>query len=755
MDTDLSAAAQNGVHGSSTNPFTSSSFTSSPFTSSSFTSSSAENAVRPVENSPQTWTDSSNVASVFDPPPELQSSLMFLRSSGQNQTDPLPQNDLFLNFSAKPAPDISQKSKLSPELLDVTLDSPDLFRTTQTSALLNGNKSEMEDLFAAARSKEVNESFDGADSLFQPKSSAKAFYTEHSSNNNEKGNQSPAFVQTNDLFTANSNDKLDLFSPFSSSSSVDPFPSDVTRDIDFSKFDDPFADSPLKLSDPFQDASLDASDVFSPVSPKTNGIVDAFKVAPSRPKPPRPAPPRPAPPRPAPPVRSPKATAPSSDKPKEIVLTTPKGSQHSILQPTPLIQANSQCTSPNQSPTLTHVPTFRRPPKPLPRIRRARTSVTSVGSDTTASSKPTSSDKPPKPQRPSPPAPPAQDTLRDVSEPAETVPSSDLGPDLGPDLSPKPPPKPAGPKLSPKFPFKAPQLQAPVVRRKHKKSDQVDPENYVVFENILLIGQEQCVEDWPEDSPEVQPDFRPRGTFRLRRESLMARTDSENDDPEADGGSKKKEKRFSFSIPSRRDSKGWSSDECSSRSRSQMSSRKSSREDFSDTGRYSSQEIKKDTDDPDQWAEHKKPHFKDKVSSLLRRASAVASLSDHKRTNGNVPHEAKDPEFKTSLRDSVRRHSEGTTLDQHSGESGDEFQSKKSKLKNLKLLRNKAFSFSKSSEEEPKGAHGPTPRKHTQDDLFGHDDFATGEKIDGIFFFYESKTRHEKSKSRLRNFGVK
>lgn len=71
----------------------------------------------------------------------------------------------------------------------------------------------------------------------------------------------------------------------------------------------------------------------------------------------------------------------------------------------------------------------------------------------------------------------------------------------------------------------------------------LDPENYIVFQDILLIGQvcvkqgrvfnvvhvldycenilgntcllywnpkqEKCVEDWPEDSPQLNPDFRP------------------------------------------------------------------------------------------------------------------------------------------------------------------------------------------------------------------------------------------------------
>ncbi|KAK2913237.1 hypothetical protein Q8A67_001636 [Cirrhinus molitorella] len=41
-----------------------------------------------------------------------------------------------------------------------------------------------------------------------------------------------------------------------------------------------------------------------------------------------------------------------------------------------------------------------------------------------------------------------------------------------------------------------------------------------VYEDVLLIGQERCVEDWPEESPEVSPEWKPAGKFRLRRDSV-------------------------------------------------------------------------------------------------------------------------------------------------------------------------------------------------------------------------------------------
>ncbi|ROL29798.1 Apolipoprotein L domain-containing protein 1 [Anabarilius grahami] len=41
-----------------------------------------------------------------------------------------------------------------------------------------------------------------------------------------------------------------------------------------------------------------------------------------------------------------------------------------------------------------------------------------------------------------------------------------------------------------------------------------------VYEDVLLIGQERCVEDWPEDSPELLPEWKPAGKLRLRRDSI-------------------------------------------------------------------------------------------------------------------------------------------------------------------------------------------------------------------------------------------
>lgn len=694
MDNDVPPAAQNGVNKASprTNPFYSYFL---------------ESAGKPNETSEE----AANVSTIFVPPPEFQSSPMDQPDTASAQHSLYSQNDTFNNFAPKTTPDIFQKS---PSFHNVTLDMPDIFQTAQSSASHNGHTSDIkagdvfvgtEELFTA--SKEVNTSFKAADTLF-PKSvpNTNPFYNSTTNDSASiktydtfnKENQSPAFVKTNDIFSAASNDKYDIFSTSAAGSdSADPLPNPVTRNIDFSSIEDPFADSPLQLSDPFQGASLDTFDGFKPILAKAEGGNGGAKIVP-----PRPTPPKPKPPRPSPPARVPKVAAPTVKKPEEIVLTSPEGSQHSILQPSPLIQAQSQSVSPSQSPKLTHVSTFKRPPKPLPRIRRSRTLV---------SSKPTPPEKPLKPERPSPPVLPTLLTDTDVPEPAKS-----------PDPTPlKPPLKPPLPKLSPKPSIKT-LLPKPVIRRKPKSKDKqtVDPENYVVFEDILLIGQEHCVEDWPEDSPEVQPDFKPRGTFRLRRESLMPKADSETEDLEGPRSSvKKKDNKFKTSVSSRRDSKERFSDECTSRSRTNSASTKLSKDYFTDE-HYSSQELKRDeNEDPEQW-DYKKPHFKNRVNTLLRRSSASAAFTEQKHMNGNVPREPKGSEFKKGKTDPFRRHSEGTMLDHGSGESGDDTETKKNrKLKGLKFVPNKAFVFNKQNEDELKGAHGFTPHQGSKEDLFG------------------------------------
>ncbi|XP_064198202.1 uncharacterized protein LOC135258674 isoform X6 [Anguilla rostrata] len=90
-----------------------------------------------------------------------------------------------------------------------------------------------------------------------------------------------------------------------------------------------------------------------------------------------------------------------------------------------------------------------------------------------------------------------------------------------------------------------------------------DSKEYPVYQNVFLIGEEKCVEDWPEDSPELCPDWKPPGRLRLRRESMKVlsgtRMEWGNQDPmenNAENNYKaKKSRRFTLPIPTRRQSK--------------------------------------------------------------------------------------------------------------------------------------------------------------------------------------------------------
>lgn len=240
------------------------------------------------------------------------------------------------------------------------------------------------------------------------------------------------------------------------------------------------------------------------------------------------------------------------------------------------------------------------------------------------------------------------------------------------------------------------------------------------------------MEDWPEDSPQNNPDFRPSGTLRLRRESLKLKAaDFESEDPEGAGSStKKKDRKSKLSLVPRRDSKDRLSDECTGRSRTHSGSRKSSKEYFGE--KHMSAE---ENEDPDQYGsmDYKKPHLKDKMNTLLRRGSTGGAFSEQKHTNGHV---SKNPELKKNKKESFRRWSEGTMLDPSSGddkESGDE--AKKTRKPKLKFVPRRGFVYTeKQRDDEPRGAHGYTSRKGSKDDLLGaHGNYTPRKKSQGAF----------------------
>ncbi|XP_077356287.1 uncharacterized protein LOC144003671 isoform X2 [Festucalex cinctus] len=355
-----------------------------------------------------------------------------------------------------------------------------------------------------------------------------------------------------------------------------------------------------------------------------------------------------------------------SDAPHDIVLTTPQGSKHGILQPTPFSQARNLRVSPDSSPTeLNHQAMLtRRPPKPLPRCR------------------------PPRPGKP----PVPEKSLK----PVYTVEHELSGP-------PKPPPK----------PFKVLPNSDLGATAKPQEGKALNAENCDIFEDILLIGQEKCVEDWPEDSPQFHPDFKPSGKLRLRRESLKFKSYSEGatgeDQDDAGVHVKKKDKRFSFL------SKGSSKDKLSDdmtdgRSWTLPPPGKPPKDGF----------YEKREDGEQSWSEGKKKPLKKKVNQLLRRAST--SLIQRHPTAGS-----KDDGFlkkREAMKEStVRWHSQETMLDDRIGEDEmaaqahlDEADAYTSKgKKKLKMKFNPQKGFTSSRPEGPQGAYGYTPNKDIKD----------------------------------------
>ncbi|XP_078020539.1 uncharacterized protein LOC117272667 isoform X2 [Epinephelus lanceolatus] len=617
-------------------------------------------------------------------------------------------------------PTLAQNASANGHFVDVTLNSPDLFKpvTAQTQNFSKTSdlfKDEEVDPFKAAS--EVN-LFDKSPSsfvnpfrsplnkddpfqspqtmvntfettttkegdLFQtsPKESEELFHTRESK-------QDPS--TKDDLFGKPlSKQNLDIFSS-SSMNSIDPFPSPIARDLfqDVSSSDDPFGTTPSRQYDPFQDVSPGTPDIFQPLPSKTNSS-DIFGITPS--------------------ITASKATfstpilnSPSEekldmlsspdlfkatpseshpaiqpklpDKPHDIFLTTPQGTEHDILQPSPFTRARNLSMSFGRSPPeITHVPTFKRPPKPLPRSRPPRPN------------KPLMPEKPPKPERPPTPAKPME-------------------------------PEPTVPKTSPKPALRL--LPKPVIphRPKTPESKPVEP---VVYEDILLIGQEKCVEDWPEDSPQLNPDFKPSGTLRLRRESLKKKVDSDGgsgEDKDVSGShSKKKDRKAKLSLLSRRGSK-FADDTKEAKSRTIPTTRKSSKEYFTEF-HMSAEEY----EDEQNGMDYRKKHLKAKVSQLLRRASTTSYALEGKHMNGHLPQESKEKIHDDLLGAhgyTPRKQSQGTVLDDSTceDEEGGEAQheEKKKKKVKIKFVPHRGFAIT-----VDKGAHGNTPHKGSKDKTHG------------------------------------
>ncbi|XP_031706499.1 uncharacterized protein LOC116385310 isoform X2 [Anarrhichthys ocellatus] len=698
---------------------------------------------RAMEDEGRRTSEEVNLDAIFVPPPDFQSSPLDLQpdmktveNGAELPKDPF--ETVTPNLMQDPFQTLALAQNISTNgyFHDITLNSPDLFKPMPAQTQNPPKSSDPfmiydegvdlqaakgEDVLHAERTRGVN-LFDKSPSilsnkeneLFQPPQpeTTNAFSADWPKEADlsravPSGEDEQNPFMKEDIFGMSS--FKDVFSS-SSTNTVDPFPSPITRDLfqDVSSLDDPFGTTPSRLYDPFQDVSPGTPDIFKPLPPETDsrdifGITSrntAPKAAFSTPLMGSPSDMNPDVPSPLDLFKvnlesHPAIQAKPSDRPRDIVLTTPRGTEHDILQPSPFSRARNLSMLHSQSPAeMTHVSTFKRPPKPLPRSRPSRT------------------EKSPKPAHP--------------IEPEATVPKT----------SPKPAFRPA-----PK----------PIIYPKPKtpENKSMDAENSALFENILLTGQERCVEDWAEDSPELNPDFKPSGTFRLRRESLKTKAvTEEGSSDDQDGSVKKKDRKFRLSMLSRRGSKEKSSDDLKDgRSRSLPNSRKSSKEilsEFHVSGEENEEGEQNETD-------YKKKSLKERVDKL-RRASFTSSAAMGKHMNGHLPQESKGDDLdKKSIgkKDSViRRWSEGKVLDDRTGEEDEEEEeeeegetlhkevdghgSKKKKKMKIRFVSQRGFSISlekgaygytprKSSKDklEEIGAHGYTPRKKSQDDVFG------------------------------------
>ncbi|XP_026208581.1 uncharacterized protein si:cabz01007807.1 isoform X2 [Anabas testudineus] len=681
-----------------------------------------------------------NHDTILLPPPEFQSSPLDLQppiktvENGDKLSE--PQKDPFQTLTHSLNGDLFQTSSLDQNTSrgyfhDVTLNSPDLFKAAPAqpqnlSNTLQSNNdlfqpSKGEECFHAGRSKEVNV-FDKSPSIYvdpfrspsnkeddvflspQP-TVANLFLTATASEDlfqavSNKGGELSHFKEKKQDLPSNeknhvamsSVENLDIFST-SSTSAIDPFPSPFRGDLfqDLSSLDDPFGTTPSKQNDPFQDISKGAFDIFQPLPSTTNGnnifAITAKNTAskttystlsltsPSEMK---------MDAQPSPdvlkltPAESRAATQTESlNGLNNIILTSPEGTKYDVLQPTPFTRARNRAMSTKHSPTeMSHVPTIRRPPKPLPRTRPPRTE------EPTTLEKPLMLEKPPTPEKPPPPEkPPKPEKPPALDKPIE--------------------PEATAPKRSPKQIFR--RLPKPVLSLKPKtqESKLVEPDDYVVFEDILLLGQERCVEDWPEDSPELNPGFKPPGKFKLRRESLIVKSDYDGGSGEDQDGSrsqsKKKDKKFRMSLSSRKSPKDNTTNE--KKSRTLSLSHKSSKEYFSEP------HVSAEDDGEQEGLDYKKKRQSTKVGSLLRRSSSPFSTSEGKYANGHLPQESKS-----------------TMLDNTSGEEEEgevTHKEKRKKKMKIKFVPQRGFAITvQKPGDELKGAHGYTPRKSSKEDMW-------------------------------------
>lgn len=327
------------------------------------------------------------LSGIVVPLPEYQNSHLDLDTEVKTQQNganfPEPQKDPFQALTSNHMQGHLQTATLPQNKTDnfsnITVNSPDLFKVSlHAEPMVEGNpfrtspfmspSNKVDELFQSPKPVETNPfhtaTSNGAD-FFQalPTKNLELF------KKMEIKQYPPMKDDHSDVsFTK----KSDIFSP-SSADKSNPFSSTITRDLfqDFSNSDDPYGTTPSKHYDPFGDASNGTPDIFQPFPSKTNSM-DIFDIAPSKvasmvtyptlsldsplemKKDLLPSSPdffKETPSNSAPADRT-----ESPDGPLDFVLTTPQGTKHNILRPTPFTRARNLSMSPGQSSTeMTHV----------------------------------------------------------------------------------------------------------------------------------------------------------------------------------------------------------------------------------------------------------------------------------------------------------------------------------------------------------------------------------------------------------------
>ncbi|XP_021433466.2 uncharacterized protein si:cabz01007807.1 isoform X3 [Oncorhynchus mykiss] len=325
---------------------------------------------------------------------------------------------------------------------------------------------------------------------------------------------------------------------------------------------------------------------------------------------------------------------------------------------------------------------------------------------------------------------------------------------------PKPPPQKRQPKLPSRTEAERPDPK-PAPQTKNTAQDN-KLEEVEVFENILLTGQERCVEDWPENSPELNPDWKPSGKLRLRRESMKVASDSDGgsvEELEENGSGKraktKRGRTFKVSFLSRRGSKDKYSEDLKDSDSGTL--RRGSKETFSESkdgesnglrrrskGGFLDEDFPKkgvdvfsaDYEDKENYMEHGKPKksFKFKMPLVHRRGSKDRFSADHleKASGLHLPqHSAneglldddfpqKEVGFISAGENEDEEHNgiedskQALGLDENSEEEPEERDGtggfKKSKGVKIKFVPHRGFAICL-EKDEPTGAHEYTPRR--------------------------------------------